>query len=84
MSKNTQTPYSVIDPSKYISGIATDNPRREGSKGYDNWKLVRRFNGKTVEDYVAAGGLITHLRWDVIHGNVKLVSGAPRSKRSAA
>jgi hypothetical protein len=62
-----------MDTSLKIQIVAEDNPRREGSQGYDNWKIIKRYDGKTVEAYLNAGGGSNHLRWDVQHGSVKLV-----------
>lgn len=62
-----------FDKEMKIKVVAEDNPRREGSGGHENWKVIKRYDGKTVESYLSAGGGANHLRWDVQHGNVKLV-----------
>lgn len=64
---------STFDVSKTIKVVAEENPRREGSKGYENWAIIKRYDGKTVEGYLKAGGGTDHLRWDINHKNVKLV-----------
>jgi hypothetical protein len=64
-----------VDTSKKIKVLTdgNENPRREGSGGFTNWKLIVKSIGKTVADYLKAGGTLNHLNWDVAHGNVKLV-----------
>jgi hypothetical protein len=64
---------SGLDGTKTLKVLVEENPRREGSQGYDNWKIIKRYDGKTVEGYLAAGGGSNHLRWDLDHKNVKLV-----------
>jgi hypothetical protein len=64
---------SNIDGTKTIKVEVEDNPRREGSGGHDNWLIIKKYNGKTVEAYLKAGGNANHLRWDISHKNVKLV-----------
>lgn len=44
-----------------IERKVTKNPRREKTRGFDNWELMK--NGKTVGDYITAGG---HMQ-DLVH-----------------
>lgn len=55
---------------KVIEKLADKNPRREGTHGYVNWSLYR--NGMTYEDYVAKGGALNHLNWDLEHKFISL------------
>lgn len=47
------------------------NPRRKNSNGYRSLQLIIDRPGITTDDYVAAGGRLNDLRWDVAHGNVR-------------
>lgn len=45
------------------------NPRRKGSIGAKSFNLIK--NGMLVEDYIAAGGRMQDLRWDLTHKYVE-------------
>ena len=64
---------SSLDGDLKIKVLVEGNPRREGGQGYANWPVIRRYDGKTVEAYLKAGGKADNLRSDVARGNVKLV-----------
>lgn len=64
---------TTLDTDKTIKVVAEENPRREGSKGYQNWAVIKRYNGKKVGAYLDAGGRADNLRKDISRGNVKLV-----------
>jgi hypothetical protein len=57
---------------KVIVRKVSDNPRREGSNGFKNWKLYKK--GMTYEQFLAAGGHRGCLAKDVERGHVKLVT----------
>lgn len=46
-----------------------ENPRREGSHGAASFALIK--NGMTIDEFVAAGGRMADLRWDVAKGHVE-------------
>lgn len=56
---------------KRIVRLVKENPRREGSAGYRNWKLYKK--GMTYEQFLDAGGKRGCLAMDIKRGNVKLV-----------
>jgi hypothetical protein len=49
---------------------SSDNPRRAGSHGYRSLQIIIDNPGITTEDYLAKGGRLNDLRWDLAHGNV--------------
>jgi hypothetical protein len=55
---------------KVIRKVATENPRREGTHGYNSWELIK--NGMSYEKYIEAGGRRQDLAWDLERGYVKL------------
>lgn len=64
---------SSFDTDKKIKVLVDGNPRREGSKGYDNWSKIKRYDGKSVSAYLESGGRPDNLRTDINRGHVKLV-----------
>lgn len=54
-----------------IARVNSWNPRRQGSRGYDNWQNYRV--GISIRQYITSGGGWDHLRWDVEHRNVVVV-----------
>lgn len=48
------------------------NTRRAGSHGYRSLQIVIDNPGITTEEYVAKGGRMNDLRWDLAHGNVRM------------
>lgn len=48
------------------------NPKHEGSSAYERWELVRTSSGKTVMEFLAAGGNPTSLRNAIAKGRVEL------------
>ena len=66
---------SSLDLEMRIKVIYTEgNPRREGTgQAYLNWPVIKRYDGKTVGAYKAAGGKLDNLRGDIARGHVKLV-----------
>lgn len=57
---------------KKIKILVDKNPRREGTAGHGNWSLYK--NGLSYEEFRAIGGGTEHLRWDVEHGYIEMVS----------
>lgn len=55
---------------KKLYKIADKNPRREGSHGFNSFALIK--NGMTYETYIAGGGRLQDLTWDVKHGHVEV------------
>jgi hypothetical protein len=55
---------------KVIRKVATSNPRREGTHGYNSWEALK--SGMTYEKYIAAGGRRQDLAWDLAKGYIKL------------
>jgi hypothetical protein len=51
--------------------LAYINPRRKKSHGYRSLQIVIDNPGITTEDYLAKGGRLNDLAWDIKHGNVK-------------
>ena len=48
-----------------------NNPRRKTSAGFKSLQLIIDRPGITTEEFVAAGGRLADLRWDLKHGNVR-------------
>lgn len=48
------------------------NPKREGSDAFARWELLKKYDGKTVAEFLAAGGNPTTLRNAVKRKHVKL------------
>jgi hypothetical protein len=63
-----------IDQGLHIVPLVKDNPRRKGTFGYKSFAKIRK--GMPVEKFVAAGGRLRDLRWDLQHNNLKLVKKA--------
>jgi hypothetical protein len=57
---------------KILVKLAKDNPRREGTAGYESWKLLKP--RMKYEDAVNAGVRPVDIRWDIEHGHLKVVS----------
>lgn len=53
-----------------ITWLTPNNPRRAGTAGHAN--LQHYAVGRTIAEYRRAGGLLTHLRWDVEHGYARV------------
>ncbi len=53
-----------------IIRLKKENPRREGSKGYQSWEVIEK--GMTYEQYIEAGGRRVDLAWDIAHGNIRM------------
>jgi len=52
---------------KTIKSKVPENPRREGTQGFESFKIVLANPGITYEDYLAAGGRRQDLAWDLDH-----------------
>jgi hypothetical protein len=61
---------NFIDPELKINKTVTGNPRREGTHGYDSFALIK--NGMTVAQFLAKGGRLRDLHWDLSHNYVEL------------
>ena len=55
---------------KKIYKISKENPRREGSHGFNNWSIYR--DGMTYEEFIMAKGGANHLNYDIEKGFVEL------------
>lgn len=55
---------------KKIFKVAKENPRREGTNGYNSFKVIK--DGMTYEQYIAKGGRLVDLNWDIEKGYVKV------------
>ena len=58
---------------KKIKCLVKDNPRRAGTNGYHSMKIILENPNMLVEDFVANGGRIVDLKWDMNKGSVELV-----------
>jgi hypothetical protein len=47
------------------------NPRRQNSHGYRSLQIIIDQPGITTEDFLAAGGRLNDLRWDLKHGHIR-------------
>lgn len=57
-----------------IVKVAKTNPRKEGTYGFKSFSLIK--SGMPVSKFVANGGRMVDLRWDVEKGNLKLKKAA--------
>ena len=55
---------------KKIFRISKENPRREGSHGFNNWLIYR--DGMTYEEFIMAKGGANHLNYDLEKGYIEL------------
>jgi hypothetical protein len=53
---------TVTFAGKKIFLLVKENPKQPGTAAHEKWKLYR--NGMTVEEYYAAGGRTSSLKWD--------------------
>lgn len=53
-----------------IVRLQKENPRREGSEGYNSWNVIKK--GMTYEDFIKAGGSAGSLRKEVANGRIKM------------
>jgi len=56
---------------KSLRAMKSNNPRRKDSHGFRSMQIVIDQPGISYEDYLAAGGRLVDLRWDVLNGNIK-------------
>ena len=59
---------------KIIEVLAEKNPKREGTKAFDRFKLYKA--GMSVADFIKKGGSAADVAYDVAHKHIKL-SAAP-------
>jgi hypothetical protein len=57
---------------RIITVLVSENPKKVGSKSYDRFNLYK--TGMTVAEYVAAGGFLGDIRWDVRHGFISVAN----------
>jgi hypothetical protein len=63
----------AIAPLDAIIRVETkENPRRPGTVQHERYEKLKRFGGKTVQAYLAAGGHRTALNYAVAGGHVRL------------
>jgi hypothetical protein len=55
---------------KKLFKVAKENPRRQGTLGYNSFKVIK--DGMTYEQYIAKGGRLVDLNWDIEKGYVKV------------
>jgi hypothetical protein len=60
---------------KVIRKLVEKNPRKEGTKGFESWSVLR--DGMTYDKYIEAGGRRQDLAWDLAHKWVKM-EAAPK------
>lgn len=53
-----------------IVRLQKENPRREGSEGYNSWNVIKK--GMTYEEFIKAGGSAGSLRKEVANGRIKM------------
>lgn len=53
-----------------ITVVAKDNPRREGTSGFKNFKLYK--TGMTVAEFVKKGGLLDKMATDAKRGHIRV------------
>ncbi len=68
---NTKATRVTISRDKKINLSVTENPRRQGTKGYESFSLIR--SGMKVSEYLEKGGRGNDLIWDIKKGYVTLV-----------
>jgi hypothetical protein len=59
------------DKNKIIKKLTEVNPRREGTKGFKSWELLKE--GMTITDFILAGGRMADLLWDVKKKHLELI-----------
>lgn len=68
--KKTADKGAKFSPDARIDVVTKKNPRREGTKAADNYKLYK--TGMKVSKFLEKGGSIGYLRTDVKNGDVKV------------
>lgn len=61
---------TFLDHDLKIVKKATANPRREGTHGFESFALIK--SGMTIAQFVAKGGRLRDLHWDLSHDYVEL------------
>jgi hypothetical protein len=59
-----------VHAGKNITKLVKENPRRKGTNGFDSFNKIK--SGMTYEQYIAAGGRLVDLNWDIEHRYVKV------------
>lgn len=54
-----------------LTAICSENPRRKNSHGFKSLQIIIDRPDISYDDYLAAGGRLVDLRWDINNGNVK-------------
>jgi hypothetical protein len=54
-----------------LTAVSADNPRRKNSHGYRSLQIVIDNPGLATEEFLAKGGRLNDLRWDIAHGSVR-------------
>ena len=65
MAKKTTTEVTIV-----IIKDVKGNPRREGTWGFQSFGMIK--SGMSLQSFVAKGGRMKDLRWDLAHGNCHL------------
>lgn len=55
-----------------FTAASNENPRRKTSHGFKSIQIIIDKPGISYDDYLAAGGRLVDLRWDIKNGNVKM------------
>lgn len=83
--------FVFADPSIYAEDGTVKNPRREGTHGYEAFKVLLAHideHGKDVgmkyEDYLEKGGASNHMKWDIEHAFVVLGDAADQRPAAVA
>lgn len=60
----------ALTDGRIIRVLATENPKRAGTKSHERWKLYR--DGITIAEYLRNGGTRGDLQWDQERGFIKV------------
>jgi hypothetical protein len=58
---------------KSILPIKSHNHRRMGSHGFRSFQIILDSPAISYEDYLAKGGRLVDLRWDILNGHAKAI-----------
>jgi hypothetical protein len=78
-TKPSAPPAPTIKTGKYASTdiitVLVANPKKPGCKGWHRWNASYA-SGKTVAQFIADGGLVADLDWDIRHKFIKVEKAA--------
>ena len=79
MKAKPKTASVKIPEGSKITILTKANPRLKGTLAHRMIELYK--NGITVESFVAAGGRLSDIRWDVLRNHIKLSATEPAAKK---